>query len=350
MAVVAAALGFVYIAYVYLTLPDVRPLATTNPRTTAFMELRKAEAAADGKTLSIRQRWVPYTQISNNLRRAVLVAEDSAFFDHDGVDLNELRASLERNWEEGSFTRGASTITQQLAKNLYLSPSRNPIRKLKELMITRRLEAALSKRRILEIYLNVIEWGDGIFGAEAAARAYFGKPASALTPEESALLAGAIINPREHSPARPTARLKRRQQIIARRMGIKPTPPPPLPRPTVEVSAESLTSTTETPQSEATPTAISPGNASPPAPPPSAQPLKPPVGNGGPPPSTPEKPKASARKAAARVAVLSPPLWLNDRRHAREARQRLDRAALGGRHQLHRSFDAVDAGRRGPRA
>ena len=169
------------------------------------MELRKREAERRAASSTIRQRWVPYTQISNNLRRAVVVTEDSAFFDHEGIDVKELRASLETNWEEGRFTRGGSTITQQLAKNLYLSPSRNPIRKLKELLITRRLEAALTKRRILEIYLNVIEWGDGIFGAEAASRAYFGKPASALTPDEAALLAGAIINPREHSPARPTA-------------------------------------------------------------------------------------------------------------------------------------------------
>ncbi len=171
---------------------------------------------------------MPYTQISNNLRRAVLVAEDSAFFDHEGLDLKQIRASLEMNWEEGRFTRGASTITQQLAKNLYLTPSKNPVRKLKELLITRRLEAALTKRRILEIYLNVIEWGDGIFGAEAASRAYFGKPASALTADEAALLAGAIINPRVHNPAHPTARLRRRQEIIARRMGIKPPEAAPI--------------------------------------------------------------------------------------------------------------------------
>ena len=125
--------------------------------------------------------------------------------------------------------RGGSTITQQLAKNLYLSPSRSPIRKLRELLIARRLEAALTKRRILEIYLNVIEWGDGIYGAEAASRTYFGRPASALTPEEGALLAGAIINPRIHSPAHPTARLRRRQQIILRRMGLV-TPPGSGPR------------------------------------------------------------------------------------------------------------------------
>ena len=121
--------------------------------------------------------------------------------------------------------RGASTITQQLAKNLYLSESRNPVRKLRELLITRRLEAALSKRRILEIYLNSIEWGDGIFGCEAAARAYFGKGAADLGASEAALLAGAIINPRVHSPGRPTRRLLRRQQIILRRMGGAEPPP-----------------------------------------------------------------------------------------------------------------------------
>jgi monofunctional biosynthetic peptidoglycan transglycosylase len=284
---VAAALGFVYIAYVYLTLPDVRILATENPTSTAFIELRKREAQDAGRRLTIRQRWVPYTQISNNLRRAVLVAEDAAFFDHDGIDLRELRASLEHNWEEGRFERGASTITQQLAKNLYLSPSRNPVRKLKELLITRRLEAALSKRRILEIYLNVIEWGDGIFGAEAAARAYFGKPASALTPTEAALLAGAIINPREHSPAQPTRRLLRRQQIIARRMGIKPSPP------ASESHVIQHTPAADAPQPGDSGIAFSPINQSPPEPPPSAQKVQPLSGNGGPPPLSPTKPKGS---------------------------------------------------------
>ncbi len=182
------------------------------------------------------QRWVRYEAISPSLRKAVLVAEDDAFWTHDGVDVEQLKESIEKNLETGKAIRGGSTITQQLAKNLYLSPSRSPIRKLRELLIARRLEAALTKRRILEIYLNVIEWGDGIYGAEAASRTYFGKPASALTPEEGALLAGAIINPRIHSPAHPTARLRRRQQIILRRMGLvtppeeapdEPEPPPP---------------------------------------------------------------------------------------------------------------------------
>jgi monofunctional biosynthetic peptidoglycan transglycosylase len=222
---IIAAVGFVSIAYVYLTLPDVRPLAKENPKTTAFMDLRIEEAREEGRKFSIRQQWVPYSRISPMLKRAVIVTEDAAFFDHDGIDLEEIKASMEKNWEEGQFLRGGSTITQQLAKNLYLSPSRNPIRKVKELFIARRLEAALTKQRIFEIYLNMIEWGDGIFGCEAAARAYFGKPCASLDMAESALMAGAIINPREHSPAKPTRRLRRRQQIIMRRMGFKESPP-----------------------------------------------------------------------------------------------------------------------------
>ena len=259
--VALAAVGFAYLAYVYLTLPDVRWLATTNPTTTAFMELRIRDAAEAGRKFQIRHRWVPYHQISANLRRAVIVTEDAAFYDHDGIDLTELKASLEKNWEEGQFLRGGSTITQQLAKNLYLSPTRNPMRKVKELLIARRLEAALSKRRIFEIYLNMIEWGDGIFGCEAAARAYFGGPCASLGVEQAALLAGAIINPREHSPAKPTRRLLRRQQIIIRRMGIRETPPPAvMPTP-------------------------SPVDQTPPAPPPPVpQPFPVPPGNGSPPP------------------------------------------------------------------
>ena len=293
---VAASLGFIYVAYVYLTLPDVRVLASQNPGTTAFIELRTREAQQAGRRWTVRQRWVPYTHIANSLRRAVIVAEDAAFFDHDGIDFKEVRALLEHNWEEGRFDRGASTITQQLAKNLYLSPSRDPIRKLKELLITRRLEAALSKRRILEIYLNVIEWGDGIFGAEAAARAYFGKSASALTPHESALLAGAIINPREHNPSRPTARLLRRQQIIARRMGIKPAAAA-----TASEAADvpqngqvsKPTSATQPPQIKGDPTEFPPKNQPPSAPRSSAQTVQPVPDNGGSNPPSPTKPKGT---------------------------------------------------------
>jgi monofunctional biosynthetic peptidoglycan transglycosylase len=216
-------LGFVSIAYVYLTLPDVRPLARQNPSSTAFMRLRIAEAKSAGRSrFAIRHQWISYRQMSPALRRAVIVTEDAAFFDHDGIDLDEIRASLEKNWEEGQFLRGGSTITQQLAKNLYLSPSRNPLRKLEELLIARRLEAALTKQRIFELYLNLIEWGDGIFGCEAASRAYYHKSCAALDVPEAAMLAGAIINPRVHSPAQPTKRLLRRQQIILRRMQYKP--------------------------------------------------------------------------------------------------------------------------------
>jgi monofunctional biosynthetic peptidoglycan transglycosylase len=218
------AVGFACLVYAYLTLPDVRPLVTSNPTTTAFIELRADEALEKGLKPRRVQRWVSYSHVSPDLKRAVLVAEDDAFFQHEGVDLAQLQESLEIDWAKGKFTRGASTITQQLAKNLYLSPSKNPLRKLRELIIARRLEAELKKARILEIYLNVIEWGDGIYGAEAAAQTYFRSSAVQLDPNEAALLAGAIINPRLLNPARPTGRLLRRQQLILRRMGLVSPP------------------------------------------------------------------------------------------------------------------------------
>jgi monofunctional biosynthetic peptidoglycan transglycosylase len=213
------AVAFALLAYEWVTLPDVRVLKTQNPTLTAFMDLRAHEAAARGLQPRRMQQWVSYSRISPELKRAVLVAEDDAFWQHEGVDFEQLQESLETDWTRGRFLRGGSTITQQLAKNLYLSPSKNPIRKLKELVIARRLEAELKKARILELYLNLIEWGDGIYGVEAAARSYFGVTASALGTNESALLAAAIVNPRLLNPGRPTARLLRRQQLILRRMG-----------------------------------------------------------------------------------------------------------------------------------
>lgn len=229
---------FAVAGYVYLTTPDVRVLQTKNPESSAFIELRAREARAKNQQPRRVQKWVPYSRISPHLVRAVLVTEDSAFWQHSGLDYQQIRESMEVNWERGEFARGASTITQQLAKNLYLSPSKNPLRKLRELLIARRLEAELSKTRILEIYLNVIEWGDGIYGAEAAARTYFRKSAAQLSQPEAALLAAAIANPRVMSPGSPTARLRRRQQMVMRRMGYvepppvivtAPTPPPPEP-------------------------------------------------------------------------------------------------------------------------
>ena len=215
----AAVFALGWIGYAYLTLPDVRPLAGGNPSTTAFIELRAREAHAVGKPAKRVQRWVPYSRMSPHLKRAVLVAEDAAFWQHEGVDYDELQKAMELG-----FLRGASTITQQLAKNLYLSPSRNPVRKFRELIITRRLEAELEKARIFELYLNVIEWGDGIYGAEAAARTYFGVPAASVGPSQAALMAAAIINPRLLNIAQPSPRLTRRQQLILRRMGAV-TPP-----------------------------------------------------------------------------------------------------------------------------
>jgi monofunctional biosynthetic peptidoglycan transglycosylase len=236
-ALAVAATAFAVVAYAYVTLPDVRPLASRNPSTTAFMDLRAREAAAAHRKLRHVQVWMPYTRISKQLKRAVLVAEDDAFFEHEGIDIEQLRRSVEIDLAKGTAVRGGSTITQQLAKNLYLSPSRDPLRKLRELIIARRLEAELPKARIFELYLNLIEWGDGIWGAEAAARSYFRTSSTSLSREQAALLAGAIVNPRVLTPMHPPARLLRRQRIILARMGgveppapvaAPPVPPPPI--------------------------------------------------------------------------------------------------------------------------
>ncbi len=162
--------------------------------------------------------WVSYNNISPNLRNAVLIAEDGAFFQHSGYDLGEIKESVKRNWREKRFARGASTITQQLAKNLYLSTSRSPLRKIREFFIAQELERNLTKQRIFEIYLNVIEWGDGIYGIEPAARRYFGKSASELLPEEAAVLAAMIPNPRRYTPARNLKYLEKRKSEILDRL------------------------------------------------------------------------------------------------------------------------------------
>jgi monofunctional glycosyltransferase len=231
------AVAFAYAAYLYLSLPDVRPLAATPPPTTAFIELRAREARQKGHPPRRIQRWVNYARISTHVKRAVLVAEDAKFWQHEGIDFEQLKESMEVNIERMEFARGASTITQQLAKNLYLSPSKNPIRKIREMLIARRLEAELSKQRILELYLNLIEWGDGIYGVDAAARSYFGKGAADIGPQEAALLAAAIRSPRVFDPARPSARLRRRQQMILRRMGAASPPPVLTDSPTVPDTA-----------------------------------------------------------------------------------------------------------------
>ena len=184
------------LVYFYYTLPDVSALRTKNPKQTALMELRDQEYRAKGIRAPHRQIWQSYGGISEHLKKAILVSEDASFFSHKGVDVVELKEALKTDWESGSFKRGGSTITMQLAKNLYLSPSKNPLRKIKEIVIAWQLEHALSKRRIFEIYLNVIEWGRGIYGAEAAARHYFGKSSANLGILESATLAALVPSPR----------------------------------------------------------------------------------------------------------------------------------------------------------
>jgi len=187
--------------------------------------------AADGSVLAVRgssgARFVQLDEISPLLVNAVIATEDSRFRHHFGIDPIGLGRALVDNLRAGEVVAGGSTITQQLAKNLYLSPDRDPVRKVREVLIARRLEAELSKQRILELYLNVIEWGDGIYGAEAAARQYFRTSASALTPQEASLLAAGIINPRYFDIGHPSTRLRRRQQMILGRLGLARPPQAP---------------------------------------------------------------------------------------------------------------------------
>jgi len=208
-------LGAGYVGVTISTLPDVESLKKTNPTVTALMEQRADENGSKPRPI---RSWASYNHISPHLRNAVLIAEDSSFFQHSGYDLDEIRESVKRNWHEKRFARGASTITQQLAKNLYLSTSRNPLRKVRELFIAQELERNLSKQRIFEIYLNVIEWGDGIYGVEPAARRYFGKSASELLPEEAAILAAMIPNPRRYTPSRNLKYLQKRKAEILDRL------------------------------------------------------------------------------------------------------------------------------------
>jgi monofunctional biosynthetic peptidoglycan transglycosylase len=207
-----------WVAFEWITFPDVAKLAKERPATTAFMEQRKRELRKTGKSDALEWRWVPYARISPNLRRAVLVSEDNSFYDHEGVDVKAMKEAFERNWKRGRVTHGGSTITQQLAKNLYLSPSRNPIRKLREYVLARSLEKHLTKKRILEIYLNVVELGERTYGAEAGARHHFDKSASSLTASEAALLAGSLPNPRVMIASKPNKRLRARQRTILSRM------------------------------------------------------------------------------------------------------------------------------------
>jgi len=182
----------------YFIYPDVSKLKKTNPKKTAFMEYREGEWEREGINKKIIQRWVPLSQVSPFVIKAVIIAEDDKFWSHEGFDYDAIQKAIEKDIKKKKFKAGGSTISQQLAKNLYLSPSKNPIRKLKEAILTWRLERNLSKRRIMELYLNVAEWGDGIYGIEAAARKHYGKSAAGLTAREAAVLAAVIPNPRRY--------------------------------------------------------------------------------------------------------------------------------------------------------
>lgn len=206
--------------YEVLTIPwfSVPRLQRENPTETALMRQRREEAKNSEKPFTIRQRWVPLSRIPRHVINAVVVAEDGTFWEHGGFDWYEFKESLKKNWEKKRAVRGASTITQQLAKNLYLSTSKDPIRKGKEWIITLLLESYLDKNRILELYLNVIEWGRGIFGIEAAAQTYFHRSASALTVEQAMRLAAVIPSPLKHKPTDNSRWVVYRTNVVLQRM------------------------------------------------------------------------------------------------------------------------------------
>jgi len=219
----AAALVLAALAtWLWVGLParsEVRALATKNPERTRLMDQRAEEAKKKGRKARVAQSWVPLSRVSRHLIHAVLSSEDQNFFGHGGVDWRAIEESIERNVEKGRFARGGSTITQQLAKNLYFGTRKTLGRKARELVVTRRMEADLSKARILALYLNLIEWGDGVYGAEAAARHWYGKPASALSPAEAAGLAAMIPNPRRLNPRVSALRHERATRRVLWLMG-----------------------------------------------------------------------------------------------------------------------------------
>ena len=198
----------------YLVYPDVTILKKANPKKTSFMEYRENQWQAKGKKYTIQKKWVSLPNISPYLVKAIIIAEDDKFWSHRGFDMDAIQNALEKNIEKGKFKFGGSTISQQLVKNLYLTPAKNPVRKLKEAIITWRIEQAISKRRILELYLNVVEWGNGIFGAEMASQRYFGKPAALLTAEEAAKLAVILPNPIRFKVDGTSRYTERRAKII----------------------------------------------------------------------------------------------------------------------------------------
>ena len=195
-----------------------------NPGETKFMEIRLAELRLKNPQAQLKQQWVPYERISPHLKRAIIAAEDAKFVDHEGFDWEGMQKAMEKNQKKGRFVAGGSTISQQLAKNLFLTPTKSYFRKAEEAIITLMLENLWSKRRIFEIYLNVIEWGNGVFGAEAAARHYYNVSAAQLGPEQAARLAGMVPNPRYYDRNRGAPGLGRKTGIILSRMSSADVP------------------------------------------------------------------------------------------------------------------------------
>ncbi|MBK8466742.1 MAG: transglycosylase domain-containing protein [Chloracidobacterium sp.] len=252
MSLVLVGALLVWFLYEFITFPAISRLRTENPTTSSMIEYRLSQATAEGREPRKFMIWMPIEQISPNLQRAVLAGEDARFFEHDGFDWDAIQKAWDEAVKEGekeareeceaeaktpqekkdckpseddwippmpSFKRGASTVTQQLSKNLFLSEDRNFLRKGREAVYTYFLERELTKKRILEIYLNVIEWGDGIYGAEAASRAYFKKSASDLTPSDAAYLSAMIPSPLNiFNPTKNRKRVVRRQKVIQRGM------------------------------------------------------------------------------------------------------------------------------------
>ena len=265
----------VFAVFIWAGLPsrgDVHALARTSPKRTSVMEQRAREAEKAKRKPRHEQVWVPLSRVSRHLILAVVAAEDPNFFGHEGIDWDAVRESIEKNVKEKRFARGGSTITQQLAKNLFYTTYKNPIRKIREYFVARWLEADLTKPRILELYLNVIEWGDGVYGAEAAARRYYGKSVSDLDEVEAAGLAAMIPSPRRINPrtnARRHAAAQRRVLWLMARLGyvqrnvsgLGATPPPPV---VIDEGEEVLED--EPPASTETAGEIPPGEPAPPVP------------------------------------------------------------------------------------
>ncbi|MFH0989709.1 MAG: monofunctional biosynthetic peptidoglycan transglycosylase [bacterium] len=209
---------WIFIEIITLPFANIRSLKKQNPSETAFMVAQREQVESEKKPFIKRQHWVSYNRIPKDVINAVIVAEDGTFWEHSGFDWFEFRASIDRNLKEGRVARGASTISQQLAKNLYLSASKNPMRKLKEWLLTWYLEQTLTKTRILELYLNLIEWGPGVYGIDAAAQYHFGKSCSSLSRSEAIRLAVIIPNPRRFQAAGESRYLERMSQIIQERL------------------------------------------------------------------------------------------------------------------------------------